>query len=84
MNNLKALGGKRKGAEKKPKPLEERRIHVFSLKFTREEKLLLEKSKARIWARNELLEIARECWKNSHCFFVSRTLSFRLFKLQPV
>jgi hypothetical protein len=53
-------GGKRPGAGRKPKPPDERRDQVFSVKLTRDEKRLLEETHARAWARDVLLKSARK------------------------
>jgi hypothetical protein len=53
-------GGKREGAGRKPKPPEERRDQVFSVKLTAEEKRLLEDTDARTWARDVLVKSARK------------------------
>ena len=53
-------GGKRPGAGRKPKPPEERRDQVFSVKLTLDEKQLLEETNAREWARESLLKAARK------------------------
>ncbi|QDT53964.1 hypothetical protein Pan44_19910 [Caulifigura coniformis] len=51
-------GGKRPGAGRKPKPPEERRDQVFSLKLTADEKRLLDDTDARTWARDVLVRAA--------------------------
>lgn len=51
-------GGKRPGAGRKPKPPDERRDQVFSVKLTEEEKRLLESTDARTWARVVLVKTA--------------------------
>jgi len=53
-------GGKRPGAGRKPKPPEERRDQVFSVKLTLDEKRLLEATEARTWARDVLVKSARK------------------------
>jgi hypothetical protein len=53
-------GGKRPGAGRKPKPPNERRDQVFSVKLTVDEKQLLEEANAREWARDVLLKSARK------------------------
>lgn len=53
-------GGKRPGAGRKPKPPDERRDRVFSVKLTADEKRLLEDTDARTWARDVLLRSARK------------------------
>ena len=53
-------GGKRPGAGRKPKPPDERRDQVFSLKLTLDEKRLLEETDARTWARELLVKSARK------------------------
>jgi hypothetical protein len=45
------LSGKREGAGRNPKPPDERRDQVFSIKRTLDEKRLLEETNAREWAR---------------------------------
>lgn len=52
-------GGKRPGAGRPPKPSNERRDQVFSVKLTGDEKRLLETTDAREWARDVLLRSAR-------------------------
>jgi hypothetical protein len=52
-------GGSRPGAGRKPKPADERRDQVFSIKLTLDEKQLLDASGARAWARNTLLAAAK-------------------------
>jgi hypothetical protein len=52
-------GGKREGAGRKPKPPEERRDQVFSIKLTLDEKRLLEETEARDWARDTLIRTAK-------------------------
>jgi hypothetical protein len=52
-------GGKREGAGRKPKPRDERRDQVFSIKLTLEEKRLLEETNAREWARDALIRTAK-------------------------
>jgi hypothetical protein len=52
-------GGKRPGAGRKPKPPEERRDQVFSIKLTADEKQLLDNTEARTWARDALLKAAK-------------------------
>ncbi len=52
-------GGKRPGAGRKPKPPEDRRDQVFSLKLTPDEKQLLEATDARSWARETLIKAAK-------------------------
>jgi hypothetical protein len=52
-------GGKRPGAGRKPKPPDERRDQVFSVKLTADEKRLLDESDARSWARETLLKAAK-------------------------
>jgi hypothetical protein len=52
-------GGYRPNSGRKPKPPDERRDQVFSIKVTMDEKRLLEQSDARSWARDELLKSAR-------------------------
>jgi hypothetical protein len=52
-------GGKRPGAGRPPKPPEERRDQVFSIKLTADEKALLEETDARSWSRDVLLKAAR-------------------------
>lgn len=53
-------GGKRPGAGRKPKPPDERRDQVFSVKLTADEKRLLEETEARVWAREVLIRSARK------------------------
>ena len=53
-------GGKRPGAGRKPKPVDERRDQVFSVKLTLDEKELLEATEARQWARDVLVKSARK------------------------
>ena len=53
-------GGKRAGAGRKPKPPEDRRDRVFSIKLTADEKRLLDDTDARSWARGALLRSARQ------------------------
>jgi hypothetical protein len=53
-------GGKRTGAGRKPKPPDERRDQVFSIKLTLDEKRLLEETGARSWARDVLIKSARK------------------------
>ncbi len=52
-------GGKREGSGRKPKPPDERRDQVFSIKLTLEEKRLLEDADARSWARDVILKAAK-------------------------
>jgi hypothetical protein len=52
-------GGSRPGAGRKPKPADERRDQVFSIKLTLDEKRLLDDSGARTWAREALLRTAQ-------------------------
>jgi hypothetical protein len=52
-------GGKREGAGRKPKPPDERRDQVFSIKLTLDEKRLLEETDARDWARDTLVRTAK-------------------------
>ena len=52
-------GGKRPGAGRKPKPPDQRRDKVFSVKLTSDEKQLLEEAEARQWARDVLLRSAK-------------------------
>ncbi len=52
-------GGKRDGAGRKPKPADERRDQVFSIKLTLDEKRLLEEADARKWARDTLIRTAK-------------------------
>ncbi len=52
-------GGKRVGAGRKPKPPDERRDQVFSVKLTLDEKRLLEETNAREWARDTLIRTAK-------------------------
>jgi hypothetical protein len=52
-------GGKRQGAGRKPKPPDERRDQVFSLKLTLDEKQLLDRTDARDWARDTLIRTAK-------------------------
>jgi hypothetical protein len=52
-------GGARAGAGRKPKPPEERRDQVFSIKLTAGEKELLDATDARSWARETLLKAAK-------------------------
>lgn len=52
-------GGKRPGAGRKPKPPEQRRDCVFSIKLTRGEKELLDATDARSWARDALIRAAK-------------------------
>jgi hypothetical protein len=52
-------GGKRVGAGRKPKPPEERRDQVFSVKLTEAEKQLLNDADAREWARATLVSAAK-------------------------
>lgn len=59
MNTKPKRGGKRPGAGRKPKPQEERRDKVFSVKLTDEEKQLLDSANAREWARDTLLKAAK-------------------------
>jgi hypothetical protein len=51
-------GGKRPGAGRKPKPPDERRDQVFSVKLTLAEKQLLDETDARTWARDVLVKSA--------------------------
>lgn len=60
MDQIKSHGGKRQGAGRKPKPPKELHNQVFSLKLTLDEKLLLDQSYARDWARDELVNLARQ------------------------
>lgn len=53
-------GGKRPGAGRPPKPDDERRDQVFSIKLTQDEKRLLDESDARTWARDVLIRSARK------------------------
>ena len=53
-------GGKRIGAGRKPKPPEDRRDQVFSVKLTADEKRLLDDTDARQWARDVLLRSANK------------------------
>lgn len=53
-------GGKRAGAGRKPKPPDERRSEVFSVKLTLEEKQLLDDADARTWARDVLVQSAKK------------------------
>jgi hypothetical protein len=53
-------GGKRPGAGRKPKPPEERRDQVFSVKLTADEKRLLDDTGASSWARDVLVKSARK------------------------
>ena len=52
-------GGKRDGAGRKPKPPDERRDQVFSVKLTVDEKRLLDETNAREWARDTLIRTAK-------------------------
>lgn len=52
-------GGKRPGAGRPAKPAAERRDQVFSIKFTVDEKRLIEQADARSWARDVLLKAAK-------------------------
>jgi hypothetical protein len=52
-------GGKREGAGRKPKPPDERRDQVFSIKLTLDEKRLLDETDARGWARETLIKTAK-------------------------
>lgn len=52
-------GGKREGAGRKPKPPDERRDQVFSIKLTLDEKRLLDDAEARTWARETLIRTAK-------------------------
>jgi hypothetical protein len=51
-------GGRRKGAGRPALPPDERRDQVFSVKLTADEKLLLDETGARKWARDVLLRSA--------------------------
>lgn len=53
-------GGSRPGAGRKPKPPDERRDQVFSVKLTADEKRLLDDTDARAWARDVLVRSARK------------------------
>jgi hypothetical protein len=53
-------GGSRPGAGRKPKPVDQRRDQVFSVKLTAEEKCLLDETDARTWARDLLVRSARK------------------------
>jgi hypothetical protein len=53
-------GGKREGAGRPPKPPEERRDQVFSVKLTADEKAMLDATDARKWARDVLVRSARK------------------------
>jgi hypothetical protein len=53
-------GGKRPGSGRKPLPDTARRDQVFSIKLTLDEKRLLDEAKARSWARDMLVNAARE------------------------
>ena len=53
-------GGKRPGAGRPPKPDDERRDQVFSVKLTLDEKRLLEETEARAWARDILLRTVQK------------------------
>lgn len=52
-------GGKRPGAGRKPKPPDERRDQVFSVRLTEQEMELLNAAQAREWAREALVRAAK-------------------------
>lgn len=52
-------GGKRPGAGRKPKPPDERRDQVFSVRLTEDEMQMLELAGGRDWARVALVSAAK-------------------------
>lgn len=59
MENTPARGGKRPGAGRKPKPPDERRDQIFSVRLTDDEMQLLSETNAREWARETLVKAAK-------------------------
>jgi len=58
MARISKRGGKRPGAGRKPKPQEERRDQVFSIRLTTAERQTLDDADARTWARDTLIRAA--------------------------
>jgi hypothetical protein len=52
-------GGRREGAGRPPKPVDERRDQLFAVKLTAAEKQLLDATEAGKWARETLLKTAK-------------------------